>query len=100
MKNRWVIIGGAAVILIFVWLGFLKGRQANANARPVKNISAQKLYEQAVNMKNNRDLLPAKEIYQKILTDPHLNPHLANYANSRVEKLLNQGKGTVKGKGK
>ena len=69
MKNRWVIIGGAAVILIFVWLGFLKGRQANANARPVKNISAQKLYEQAVNMKNNRDLLPAKEIYQKILTD-------------------------------
>ena len=69
MKNRWWVIGGVVVVVLFLWLGFLKGRHGKADAKSAKNIPVQKLYEQAVNLKNNRDLLPAKEIYQKILTE-------------------------------
>ena len=63
------MIAGAAAVVFLVWLGAMRGRSNSVDVKTSKNIPAQKLFEQAGGLKANRDLLPAKEIYQKILAE-------------------------------
>lgn len=68
--NRWVIGGIGIFVVALLWLTFGKKNEsvvevkAEAGRAPVKA-----LYEEATNLKNERDLVKAKEAYRTILLD-------------------------------
>ena len=83
MKNKFVLIGVSVLVVMFVGIGFLKAKRGLTESKMAKNPQVQKLYEEAMNLKNDRELLKAKDILQKIITEN------ADYENiDTVEKEL------------
>ena len=74
MNKRILIIGGIVLAGALIWVVIPKGNRNNENASSVAaatptNATVKQLYQQAVNMQANGELLEAKEIYRKIVTD-------------------------------
>lgn len=70
LSRRNIIIGGVVLFIILVWIGFSLKKSQPVNAEPVADkMSVQEVYQQALAFKNNRQLLEAKEAYQRIISD-------------------------------
>src|SRR5437867_3026987 len=67
MRNKNTLIVGAAIVAV-LFLGFIISRGQKHQA-PQTPGSAQDLYNQATLLSKNNEILKAKELYQKIITD-------------------------------
>ncbi len=78
MNKRTIIISGVLLLAVFVMVALSKEKHTTTkaiipsvtlNKVSKANIPAQKLFEEAMNLRKDGELLKAKELYQKILTD-------------------------------
>jgi lipoprotein-anchoring transpeptidase ErfK/SrfK len=69
-KSVYITISGIViVVLIMIGLSSMKSSPTiEADAPSVEDSTAQQLYEQAAALKGNKDLVEARNIYQKIIT--------------------------------
>lgn len=69
MKNKNMIIAAAVVVVVVGWLVFSKARSGGESSNKSGNLSAQKLYSEASSLRQSGDLVKAKDLYQKVMTD-------------------------------
>jgi len=71
--DKKVFMGGIAVIvIIFIWLGISgpgKDNQGNIEEGSTQDLQVEQIYKQAEKLKNNKDMVKAKEVYQKIFAE-------------------------------
>lgn len=69
MDKKTLVIAGIVLVIIVAGIGIFRHKSANVDGNPASNISAQKWHEQAIALAKDRDLLKAKEAYQRIISD-------------------------------
>ena len=81
--DKRILIGGAAVlVVIIIWIS-PKGKPAPVEAIPAQDMTGTQLYDQASGLKQEGEIVQAKEAYQRILTD---HPDVGNV--EKVQKEL------------
>ena len=76
MNRRVLIIAVTVAVVVLVWVIFPKAKRAGVEVKSSMSSSktAKELYAQATGLKKDRQLMEAKAIYQKILTEyPNIN---------------------------
>lgn len=69
MDKRILIGGAAGLVIIFALMGVFKGKPSDIQISSGDDVSAKKLYDQAVDQKKDGEIMEAKEKYQRILSD-------------------------------
>jgi len=79
IDKKFLIGGGAVLFAVIIWIGIASGPDKEKEIPKIETTpqskAAQQLYEQATVLRQNKDMVKAKEVYQKIFTEQ------SDYAN-------------------